>query len=226
MPQIIATFLALLACILAAIFTRRYVQLSFTKFGKNIFSDNINSYIASHITSEKIIWLTRITAIIAGLNFLLAFCYNIIAYFKLGQQSEVLKSIGEFLYVFGHDYQDVIMWILFPLYAYLAFIQFKVDYASDPNYALFNVLNQSELPLTVFINDRKVGIIEPGKQKYYSELLVSHGKYAVVAKTEDENICYSREYNRQELLELSWNVTISSPDISGSKGVCDPSACK
>jgi hypothetical protein len=226
MPQIIATFLALLACILTALFTRRYVQLSFTKFGKKIFNDSINSYIASHITSDKIIWLTRITAIIAGLYFLLAFCHNIIAYFKLGQQSGVLKSIGGFLNNFGQGYHDVILWILFPLYAYLAFIQFKVDYASDPNYALFNVLNQSELPLTVFINDRKVGIIEPGKQKYYSELLASHGKYTVVAKTEDDNICYSREYNRQELLESSWNVTISSPVISESKEVCDSSAGK
>ncbi len=226
MPQIIATFLALLACVLTAIFTRRYVQLSFTKFGKKVFNDSINSYIASYSTNNKLIWLTRITSIIAGVYFLFAFCYNIIAYFKLGQQSELLKSIGEFLYVFGHDYQNVIMWILLPAYICLAFIDFKVYYASDTNYALFNVLNQGDFPITVFINDRSVGIIEPGKQKYYNELLASHGKYTGVAKTEDDNICYSREYNRQELLESSWNVTISSPDIFGIKEVCDSSAGK
>jgi hypothetical protein len=81
--------------------------------------------------------------------------------------------------------------------------------------APFRITNHTDQTLTIFIEDRKIGDVAPGKEIKNRITLIMNmtaGKYHIEAKDKEGNSIYSEEFTYQEISNMDWEITI--PAIS------------
>jgi hypothetical protein len=75
-------------------------------------------------------------------------------------------------------------------------------------YAPIRIKNNTADNILVFVDGRRIGILEPGKQKRNNRALRGHDQYLIEIKNESSETIFRREYISSDLDKMEWRVTI------------------
>jgi hypothetical protein len=90
--------------------------------------------------------------------------------------------------------------------AAFATILFVVS-CGDP-YAPIRVVNQTGQTLTVIVNERNVGEVEPGKELRNKIVILGYSRYAIQARYPNGQLAYSSEFSYEQMKKIGWKILI------------------
>jgi hypothetical protein len=113
----------------------------------------------------------------------------------MGKDSEAMKGYGR---------RNCIVWLGLILMLAVLFAA-SVSCWGSPNFTLI-VENQTEYNLTVYVNDYKIGNVNPGEQLKDTGLLWDTGKYHIEAKNIKGEIIFSETLTREKMQRIGSRV--------------------
>lgn len=128
----------------------------------------------------------------------------------LGIEQQVVGIWIEHIYPFIYLIYPIVLLVMVVFASYFGL---KNMYYSD--YAPILVSNLTDQPLTIYIREKRIGIIKPGKSTRNGIIVfnTSNNKYPVKARDQTGNIIFSHEFESQELDSIDWRVTIQKSDV-------------
>jgi len=87
----------------------------------------------------------------------------------------------------------------------------------SPTFKLI-VENQTEYDLTIYVDDYKIGNVNPGEQITESRMLLDIGKYHIEAKNAEGDTVFSKTFTFEQMQRIDnkriWKVVIPPPTTS------------
>lgn len=194
-----------MACALLAIFWRRIIEW-FDKRRKRIKYYNT---VKTEWNIKQAFRLYDLTLIMGNVLFaLMAFNSGLYLYKHVSTIAnltlpDILKTILSFYGQF--------LWPVFIFGAAGFFIYMFIKGANNDWYLLpLWIVNNTRQSLNIYIRDWYIGKVEPGKSIQNNLLHPLYKSYLIEAKDDQENVLYSRDFSRHDLVELDGKVQISN----------------
>jgi len=108
------------------------------------------------------------------------------------------------------DFYGQFLWPVFFLGGGIFFIYALIKGASNDWFLLpVWVVNNTGQSLKIYIRNWFIGMVEPGKSIQNNYLRPLYKSYLIEAKDDHENILYSRDFSRHDLIEMDGKVEIN-----------------